>query len=227
MSSFRSKSYGSGEKNKIVCLVTGYKGKISGHQRAAHALLMAGYDVVVYEYDRDVFDAGDAKILLTIVEEINADFKVKAKKYKEAACAGVSLGALIAFNVQRHMPKAKLGLYGTAGIPVSHAIFTSKPFRGLKKAFVANGYTEKSLRKAWTELEILDDPGVKKDQAFVIVMGKMDRIVPYKKSSKIMDTWKANGTNVHYFAKRGKGHIATIAWYKKNLGTMLEHAKML
>lgn len=223
----RSKAYGSGEKAKIACFVVGYKGQIRYYQKAIHELLKAGYDVVAYEYTRDVFEAGEPQVLIDIITFICDDFIKRAKKYDEAACAGVSLGAFIAFNVQRKLKKAKLGLYGTAGIPVSHALFTAKPFRPIRKAFEANGQTEKSLKKAWKHLEILDDPGLAKDQALVIVMGKQDRVVHYKKSVAVMETWKQNGTRVHYFAKRGRGHLTTILWYKKHMGTMIEHVKML
>jgi len=209
--------------DKIACLVCGFGGNIASYSKAIKALKSAGYDVVAYEYTDKVFTEGDPNYLLSVIQQISDDFALKSTKYKNVLAAGVSLGAYIAFNVQRRNPNIKQGVYGTAGISVAHAIFTAKVFGRFRKKFIANGYTEMSLEKVWKDIEILEDLDLAKDKSIVIVKGGMDRIVRYKTASKMMDTWKARGINVEYFAKRGLGHAMTIGWYKNHLHELLNN----
>ncbi|MCA9347110.1 alpha/beta hydrolase [Candidatus Saccharibacteria bacterium] len=205
----------------LACLVAGFGGRLKSYQKAIQALLNAGYDVIAFEYDRNVLDSGNPDDLLNLVESITKEVEGRASSYERVVCCGVSLGAYISFNVQRRIDNAKTGIYGTAGISVSHAIYTAKIFRKVRSKFVGNGYDEASLRKKWESIEILDDAGIDSTKSLKIVMGKMDKIVRYRSASRVMDGWKDNGTKVSYFGLNGRGHTLTISWYKNNLSKLL------
>jgi hypothetical protein len=217
---FRSQTFPT-QSQKIACLVCGLSGKINQYRKAVKALNQAGYSVVVYEYDLDIFAAGDPSLLPALIQQITDDFAKHSASHKEVLATGVSLGAYIAFNVQRRNAKIKRGLYGTAGISVAHAIFTARVFRSFRRKFEAHGYTERSLRTAWQDIEILEDLEFEPEKSIVIVMGGLDRIVRYKTASRMMDAWRRRGIQAEYFPKKGLGHGTTIWWYKNHLGDLL------
>lgn len=210
------------ESDKIACLVCGLGGKISTYLKAVDALNKACYSVVIYEYDESVVALGDPELLPKLITEIAEDFNKKSESYTQAMATGVSMGAYIAFNVQRRNPKIKHGIYGTAGISVAHAIFTAKVFRKYRIEFEQKGYTEKSLENEWKDIEILSDLELDSSKSLLIVLGSLDRIVRYKTASRMMDGWKKRGIKAEYFSKKGLGHALTIRWYKNNLGLLLQ-----
>lgn len=218
---FRSKTFLI-ESDKIACLVCGLGGKITTYLKAVDALNKAGYSVVIYEYDESVVALGDPELLPKLISEIADDFNEQSEPYADAMATGVSMGAYIAFNVQRRNPKVKHGVYGTAGISVAHAIFTAKVFRKYRTQFERKGYTEQSLEHTWKDIEILSDLELDDNKSLLVVMGSIDRIVRYKTASRMMDDWKKRGIKAEYFSKKGLGHALTIRWYKNNLGSLLK-----
>lgn len=214
-----------GKTRNLACLVAGYTGVFKDYRKAVKSLQDSGYDVLLFEYDNEVLDGGKPALLPGLIQDITSVVAKKAENYESVLCAGVSLGAFIAFNVQRNIRKVKVGVYGTAGMSVAHAIFTAKFFRRIKARYVANGFSEQDLKNLWADIEILDDAKLDKSQSMLIVMGKQDRLVRFGKASKAMDKWKANGSRVYYFGKRGLGHTTTILWYKNNLGKLLSRVQ--
>lgn len=221
--SFQSHSY-KANTGKIACLVCGFGGRIRTYSNAINALMSAGYTVVAYEYEEDVFSKGNPLLLPELINEITADFKKQSANYSSILTTGVSLGAYIAFNVQRRIPAAKHGIYGTAGISVAHAIFTAKVFRKFRTTFEKNGFTERLLEDTWKDIEILSDLELDDSKSLVIIMGGLDRIVRYKTASQMMEAWKNRGIKVEYYSKRGLGHATTIHWYKRHLRKLLENS---
>lgn len=211
-----------GKVEKLALLVVGFGGTIAGYREPIASLRATGYDVVAFEYDTTVLSNGDPKALLSLIDTITTAINSLAKGYDELLCTGASLGAYIAFNVQRRLDKAKIGIYATAGISVSHVIFTTRVFRAVKKAFLANGYAEGMLLRAWKGIEILEDAGMDNSKSLLIVMGKRDRIVRYKTASAAMERWRHNGTRVCYFGIPGIGHALTIRWYRHHLDKLLQ-----
>ena len=226
MALFSSK-YFKNASSRVACLVCGFSGHINQYEKAITSLIDDGYDVIAYEYDDAVFAAGDADILPQLIKGIAEDFEQRAKPYKERLATGVSLGAYIAFNVQRLLPGLDRGIYGTAGISVSHVIFSARVFRGYRRKFEAAGYDEASLEKRWHDFEILDDLELEANKSIFLVLGGLDRIVNFKKASHMMTTWKKRGIKVSFFRIRGLGHTTTIWWYKNNLGKLLAKDKSL
>jgi len=209
---------------RLACLVVGFTGRINQYKKATDTLLTAGYDVVAFEYDNDVLDKGNPELLTTLVGDVADSLKAYLPSYKKVICTGVSLGAYVAINVQRRLPDVVYGIYGTAGVPVSHVVFTAPVFRKIKKAFVANGFTEKSLLAAWQRTDETKVVGVRTDQSMLVVLGKRDRILPYKIAVEVLDGWGRQGPRVDHFGLMGRGHGLTIRWYKNNLGRLLERA---
>lgn len=209
----------------LACLVAGYTGVFKDYTKAVKSLRDSGYDVILFEFDNEVLDGGNPALLPNLIRDITEVVTEEAQNYESVLCAGVSLGAFIAFNVQRNIPKAKVGVYGTAGMSVAHAILTARFFRSIKKRYLANGFNEQDLKDQWADIEILDDAKLDESQSMLIVMGKQDRLVRFNKASKAMDKWKANGSRVDYFGKLGLGHATTIYWYKNNLDKLLSRVQ--
>jgi len=209
----------------LACLVTGFAGKISQYKKAINALLAQGYDVIAFEYDNAVLDAGDARLLPELIHDITDTLGPLSSKYDKIICTGVSLGAQIAINVQRRLQNVSLGVYGTAGAPVSLVIFRARVFYKIKKAFTANGFTEASLRKVWQQIDEDGHSGLGLGQSVLVVLGKQDRILPYKIAVKVLEGWKKQGTRVDYFPLRTLGHSMTIRWYKNHLDQLLARAR--
>jgi len=209
------------DASKLACLVAGYGGKIKSYHKAVEALRSAGYDVIAFEFSRSVLENGNPDDLLGLITKISKEAEDIGSRYQEILCCGVSLGAYIAFNIQRRIRKAKSGMYGTAGISVSHAIFTARIFSRVRKEFISSGYDEIALRNKWESIEILEDAGIDRSKSLVIVMGRLDRIVKYRTASKIMECWVSQGTRVRYFGLKNRVHAQTISWYKNNLSKLL------
>lgn len=223
---FRFKHFESTPKPQVLaCLVAGYTGKFKDYAKAVKSLQNAGYDVILFEYDNEVLDGGNPELLPNLISGITEVVTKESETYESVLCAGVSLGAFIAFNVQRNIRKAKVGVYGTAGMSVAHAVFTARFFRKMKDLYIANGFSEQDLKNRWADIEILDDAKLDKSQSMLIVMGKQDRLVRFEKASNTMDKWKTKGSRVDYFGKHGLGHTTTIMWYKNNLDKLLSRVQ--
>lgn len=225
MHMIRSILYTDNRHRKLACLVAGFAGKIRHFNKAIHDLQVAGYDVVAFEYDNDILDKGESQPLHDVVAYITKRLEKLAPDYNEVLCTGVSLGAYIAVNVQRNCKFVTRGVYGTAGVLVSHVVFHAPVFIKIERAFVAKGFTEASLREAWLPLESRA-PLLDKNQKLFIVLGGRDRIVRHDVAVDVLDDWIRQGVHVRYFTKPTLGHSTTIRWYKNHLGDLLARSGM-
>ncbi len=210
--------------NQLVCYVVGFTAKVNQFKYSIKKLQKRGYDVMAFDYDNAVLLDGDPQKILDLMDHITEHIEEKADKYDSIICMGVSLGAFIAFNVQRRIPKALVGAYATAGIAVSEGIFWMKTFEPVRDALIKNGYNKEKLAEVWKEIEIREGDRLLNDKSFVIVNGTIDRVVDYKAATKQMKSWHDEGVKVKLFRKRGLGHTATILWYIFNTDKMLNRA---
>lgn len=214
-------------KNGLACYVVGYGGKIKSYSSAIKQLQVAGYDVRIYEYSKTVFTSGNPKVLLKIIDAITTEIDAMSEKYKEVVCMGISLGSFIAFNVQKRIKKAHVGVYADAGISVAHAIYTARVFRGVAKTFSDNGYTEHSLSREWHLVDImpLDPYKLSANKTLTIFNGTLDRVVKIKDARTNMEIWKSEGTNVELIVKPLHGHLTIGVWFIKNTKKVLRIAQ--
>lgn len=212
------------KKRELVCYVVGFTAHVNQFKYSIGRLQKQGYDVLAFEYDVSVLTLGDPMRLLDVLAYITEETDHRAKEYERVICMGVSLGAFIAFNVQRRLPDASVGIYATAGVVVSEAIFTMKAFEQVKDAFISNGWNAQKLGKIWKNIEIKENDELLKDKSLVIVNGKIDRIVNHRAATKQVLRWRQEGTRVRLYKKNLLGHTGTILWYIFNTDKMLKRA---
>lgn len=206
------------QKLGLVCYVVGYGGHIKQYSKAVKTLNNMGYDVQIYEYVKDVFTSGDPALLSKIIDDITTEINDMSTGCNEVVCAGVSLGSFIAFNVQKRVTKAFVGVYADAGISVAHAIFTAKVFSSVAETYSKNGYDEESLAHAWHLIDIKprDPYKLAANKSLVIYSGGRDNIVRLGDAKANLDAWRAEGTRIKQIVKPLFGHIATGYWFIKN-----------
>ena len=217
----------SSKKSGLVCYVVGFGGRVEQYKKAINTLNKLGYDVKMYEYLREVLTAGDPQLLLSIIDDITAEIDIMTKNYNDVICAGISLGSFIAFNVQKRIQKANVGMYADAGISVAHAIFTARVFKNIAVTYTKHGYTEESLAKAWHLIDIkpCDPYKLAANKSLIIYNGGRDRVVRLKDAKANIDAWRAEGTRVKQIIKPPLGHIATGFWFIRNTKKALETAQ--
>jgi len=209
---------------KVACLVAGYGGTIAGYQEPIKALNDAGYSVVAYDHSKNVMKNGRSEDLLKLIDDIQADFSIKSNGYKEIIFAGASMGAGIAFSIQRRTPQAMFGIYATAGVPVARNVFVSPLFIRIKKTYIKNGYTPESLQRAWQAVEALPDEPPTFPTPVVMMLGKRDKIVNYTSALKTLHTWQKAGIPIRILT-RNPGHLSTVRWFKKHIPELLKAAE--
>lgn len=211
-------------RKELVCYAVGFTGRVSQFKYSIGKLNRRGYDVLAFEYDNDILLKGNPQLVLDAIEYIVDQTSDKAEGYESVICMGVSLGAFIAFNVQRQLPLASIGAYATAGIAVSEGIFWMKAFEPVKDAFLKNGFTQEKLAEVWQDVEIADKDPLLQDKSLVIVNGRVDRVVDHRKATVQMGRWKRDGVPVKMYKKQLMGHTMTILWYIFNTDKMLDRA---
>ena len=222
---FKTETFRIAGTDKVACLIAGYRGKIASYSTAVQALNKHGFTVIAYEHSPRVLKNGDPQDLLSLGHGIYKDFSRKIKNHKKVICVGASIGAGIGFDLQRRIPKARYGIYAGAGVSPSEAIFEAPLFYFVRKAFGKNGHDIDGLKAAWQEVEILPDTPLDKNKAFIIVLGKQDRIVKYQKALATLRAWQHAGVPIKIITKQYLGHRGTVRWFKKNLGSLLAEAE--
>lgn len=224
---FRTESFPVKNASKIACLVAGYRGKITGYKDVIRDLNRHGFSVVAYEHSPSVLTDGNPRDLLDLVQGIYADFVQKITGHKEMICVGASIGAGIGIALQRRIPNIKYGIYAGAGVSPPETIFQAPLFYFARKAFTKNGYNAAKLKSLWKEDDILPELPPKQSSPFMIVLGKQDKIVSYKKATATFQAWQAAGVMIKIITKSDRGHVGAIRWLKKHFGELLTEAELL
>ena len=219
---FRSQEFGEGSAN-VVALVAGFDGKIEHLNQAALDLVAADNDVIAYEYDNDVFLAGDGTILPSLIKELSKNFSERTSGHISHRFAGASLGGGIGWNMQKNYQDARPGAYAAIGANVAHLVMANPIFRGVvkyfhkidtKKEFELNGYTEADLYNAWKELHVPPTTG------FAVALGGLDYVI---RRSEVMPKFKEwqKEADIRIITKRRLGHTGVIKWFNENIKQML------
>jgi hypothetical protein len=230
---FEPREYGTNVGREIVALVAGFGGKLASLDSAALELVATGREVVTYEYSPDVLLSGNPADLSNLIHDMHQDFDWRAMLYDERRrYAGLSLGAGIAWNMQRRsMGKTQPGLYGAFCHDVVDLVLDNKAFlhmvskslggENVGDRFRKKGYDHASLSAAWAGL-LAPHNG-----AFALVLGKNDRVIPYETTLQRIQAWQAEGLPVAVETRPTGAHSATMKWYLSHMPKMLELADSL
>ena len=223
---FRSQSFPVEGSDKLACVITGYGGKIKGYQSLIQALNTKGFTVIAYEHSLSVLTSGNPHDLLGLVDGTCKDFAKRAAGYKKIICIGASAGSGLCFALQRRIPPIQYGIYAVAGMPGKDAI-ASPLFYFVRRKFRKNGFNVDTLNSLWHEIDVSPDAPPRQDLSFVIVLGKRDRIVSYKKALATLQAWQKAGVPIKIITKPSLGHLGTIRWYKQHIDELLDEAERL
>jgi hypothetical protein len=214
---FRAKEYGDGEE--IVALVTGFAGNVNQLDQAARDLARTGRGAVVYAYHTGVLLEGDPTQLPTLIDEISDDFAERATSRAYLRFCGVSLGGPIAAGMQKKFAEQnpRPGLYAATGTNLAELVTRHSWFRLLIAAThrkdlhrLYKGYTLDELNAAWSDVHT--PPAT----PFSIVLGGLDRVVHYRKTSSKIASWQATNPGIQSLHLPRLGHNGTIRWFNNN-----------
>jgi len=212
--------------DKLACVITGYGGKIKGYQSLIQALNTKGFTVIAYEHSSSVLTSGNPHDLLGLVDGTYKDFAKRAAGYKKIICVGASAGSGLCFALQRRMPAIQYGIYAVAGMPGKDAI-ASPLFYFVRRKFRKNGFNVDTLNSLWHEIDVSHDNPPQQPVAFVVVLGKRDRLVTYNKALATLQAWQKAGIPIKIITKPLLGHLGTIKWYKEHITELLDEAEQL
>lgn len=220
---FRSREFGNGDGIAATALVTGFGGDIADFERAARDLEAAGSDVIAYQYDNDVFFAGDAELLPKLAEDLTRDFAARTHDYSTRRYSGNCLGAGIAWNMQKSDSTAQPGIYAASGVDAARLVMRDPLYRMAvraihkvdpRKEFELNGYTEQDLRQRWEHLQTPPDSN------FAIVLGGLDYAVHYWQAVRTIKEHRADNS-IRIITKPGLGHNGVKKWFASHIPEML------
>jgi hypothetical protein len=226
---FQRKVYTIDNPKGLACVVASMGGKIVEFAQPALTLNGLGYDTAVYEYGRSVYLSGEPEQLPALITSMSSDFEDLGSAYDTKLYTGASGGSFIGFNLQRRAEGPQVGLYATAGIPISEIVTRSPIFRllGARRAFAKHGYDEAGLQESWKTIEMsLDDPPPI-DQSISVVLGGRDKFVNYDRALSNLTVWKDAGVPIEIIKKPELGHFETVKWFKAHIDILLKKAPRL
>ncbi len=223
---FHAQAFPVAGSGKIACVITGYGGKIERYQSVIRTLNERGFTVIAYEHSLSVMTSGNPHDLLNLVDDTCADFAQRLAGYKKVICVGASAGAGLCFAMQRRLPIIQYGIYAVAGIPGKEAL-KSPLFYFVRKKFEKRGFSMAKLNSLWAEVDISPDDPPGRDVAFVMVLGRRDKVIRYEKAFATLQAWQAAGVPIKIITKPNLGHLGAISWYKQHINELLDEAEHL
>lgn len=223
---FRTQSFPVKDSERLACVITGLGGKIKSYRGVIQTLNNRGFSVVAYEHSASILMSGNPYDLLNLIDEIRKDFASKVVGYKKIICIGASAGSGLCFALQRRMPDIQYGIYAVAGMSGKEA-FASPLFYLVRRRFEKCGFSADQLNDLWRDIDVSPDNPPKRDLAFVMVLGKRDRIVNYRKALATLQAWQNAGVPLKIITKPSLGHLRAIKWHKEHINELLDAADRL
>ncbi|HET8670302.1 MAG TPA: hypothetical protein VFM05_06615 [Candidatus Saccharimonadales bacterium] len=223
---FHTQSFPVEGSAKLACVIAGLGGKIKNYQSPIQTLNDRGFSVIAYEHSSSVMTSGNPHDLLNLVDGICNDFSGKAVGYKKIICIGASAGSGLCFALQKRMPSIKYGIYAVAGMSGKDAL-KSPLFYFVRKKFSRQGFSAAKLNLLWREIDVSSDNPPPPHVAFVMVLGKRDWIVSYRKALTTLQAWQRAGVPIKIVTRPNVGHIGAIRWHKEHISELLDEAERL
>lgn len=223
---FRAQSFPVEGSEKLACVITGYGGKIKSYKSVIQTLNERGFTVIAYEHSPSVLTSGNPQDLLNLVDGICSDFTKKVAGYKKIICIGASAGAGLCFALQRRFPTIQYGIYAVAGMSGRDAL-ASPLFYFVRKRFSKRGFSMARLNSLWQEIDVSPNDPPQQRVAFVMVLGKRDVLVSYKKALATLQAWQNAGVPIKIITRPNLGHLGAIRWHKQHIDELLAEAERL
>ena len=211
---------------ELVCYIAGFNTRNKSYEFANKTLQKMGYDVIFFNHHPAVLTAGNPQFLLDAADDISREVLQKSKTYSQVICMGVSLGTFLGYNVQKRVPKAHVGAFATGGVSFVPAVFSTRIFKKVAKAFTDNGYSREDLDKIWKPLD--SDPAIGSfppDKSFIVFDGMVDRIVRYKEAKRNIESWGKRGIRVKLYTLPRRGHLLTSIYFIRHTQEIVAKTK--
>jgi pimeloyl-ACP methyl ester carboxylesterase len=93
------------------------------------------------------------------------------------------------------MPAIQYGIYAVAGMSGKDAL-KSPLFYFVRRKFNRRGFSTDRLNSLWQEIDVSPDRPPEQSVAFVMVLGKRDRLVRYEKALATLQAWQKAGVPI-------------------------------
>jgi hypothetical protein len=105
--------------------------------------------------------------------------------------------------------------------------FASPLFYFVRKKFAQRGFNAAQLESLWQDIDVSPDNPPQRHVAFVMVLGKRDKLVRYEKALATLQAWQKAGVPIKVITRPRLGHIGTIRWHKNHIEELLDEAERL
>lgn len=186
---------------KLAIVIAPYTGKIKHHTRLRRLLNRNGYDVLLFDYGKEVLESGDASLLPELVQQIKNHAEEIIKRNSnyqgKGMLIGSSLGALIALNILRSSSQFNKAILITGG---DIAKVAQKFYPHVWKRSYAQ------LADDWSEVNMYTRTEDLEGKKALMVIAKRDRIADPSDVIKEAQKHHMYGNDFILLTKKGLGH---------------------
>ncbi|MDQ3099579.1 MAG: prolyl oligopeptidase family serine peptidase [bacterium] len=216
MFTYKSKIYGRKNK-KVVFLLSGWGFDRRFFSPVAFALVLAGYQCIVYSYD--------ASILSPNIKNTKARFELVKKeilsrvelcKYhgdEPYAIFGTSLGALLTLMVVNETPEFKKIVLNLTGSDIAEIIWSWEIFRpAFKKILQTTGITIEQLKEDWKAISPINNISNLNHRDILIYLSERDQVIPYNQGRKFLEDLKKRNYKFTLVINKKLRHVSAAAY---------------
>jgi len=208
MSIVRHKTYGKPTRPTIYYL-TGYGGKVTQFSAHIRTLVLSGYRVVAFEYDKAILNGGDPHLLIASLHDIVKIINQDKKQRTIAGVYGMSLGSWLGANVLV-MCNIRSGMFNTGAGNMVRVLWENEHFKQEKKAFQQHGHTKASLQEVWGPYEFTHDGRRWHGKHALIMSSKGDEVLDIAEVQHNIQSWQKGGDDIQWMVHRNFRHMPVI-----------------
>jgi predicted esterase YcpF (UPF0227 family) len=204
MSIVRHKTFGKADRPTIYYLI-GYGSRITQLKFHIRTLVLAGYRVVAFEYDKSILNNGNPAMLIQALDDLVATINHDKKKHKVAGLYGISLGSWLGANVLVRCG-IQSGMFNTGAGNMVRVVWESSHFATEKKAFQQHGHTRESLQEAWGAHEFTPEGRRWQGKHALIMSSAGDEVLDIHQVRHNIQSWQKSGDDIHWLVSRRLRH---------------------
>jgi hypothetical protein len=223
---YRKRTYEAKGSKTILFFICPFGTKFWAVRQTIRKLQRAGYLIVAYDTDNDVFNGADPNILINIVDSVSKDIESTIKQYVEQGFNDFgffssSLGAFIAYNCVARIPELRWGVFNTGG-DIAEAMWR---IRKPRRKHQQKGVTKEEIAKAWHHLQYPKFRNLK-GSSYVFFSSPSDKIAPLSDVEMCMEPVREAGAEVSLSTVWAVGHVATaIRGFKRSVQLLSQARK--
>lgn len=219
MTYWRSKTYPTSKKRRgTIFFLCPFSTKLTSFTLSINQLRRKGYDVIAYDYSRDVLEKGDPNIVPEFVADIRKEIEKQIKnigKDQEFGLFGSSMGAFISYCIL-DIPEIDWVIMNTGGNLARGA--WALPLT--KAAFQAEGVTVEQLQDKWNSLQSPQWNNVQ-GKPVVLLASTGDAVATIQDAKTAHQYMLSHGVNCRLIVQRKLSHRYTLIYNLSRAGRLL------